>query len=120
MKIKVGDKVMIITGKDKGKSGHVIAVYAKQNRVKVEKLNLRIKHIKKKQGQPGEKITFEAPLNASNVMVIDPKTSKPTRIRYQKLASGKKERISTKSGLSIDNQLEEKSVSTKSTKKVKV
>lgn len=103
MKLKVNDQVMVIAGKDKGKSGKIIKISHKNNKVTVEKLNLRKKHIKKRQNQPGEKITYEAPLSASNVMVIDPKTGKPTRIKYKKLASGKKERLSTKGEVSLDN-----------------
>lgn len=103
MKLKVNDQVMVIAGKDKGKSGRITKIDHKKNRVTVEKVNLRTKHIKKRQGQAGEKITYEAPLSASNVMVLDPKSGKPTRIKLKKLASGKKERISTRSEVSLDN-----------------
>lgn len=94
---------MVISGKDKGKSGKITRIDRKNNRVTVEKINLRIKHVKKRQGQAGEKISYEAPMSASNVMVIDGKSGKPTRIQYKKLANGKKERISTKSKTSVDN-----------------
>lgn len=104
MKLKLNDLVMVIAGKDKGKSGKITKISHKNNRVTVEKINMRTKHVKAKQNQPGEKITFEAPLSASNVMAIDPKTSKPTRIHYKTLASGKKERVSSKSKTSLDNQ----------------
>ena len=104
MKLKLNDLVMIIAGKDKGKSGKITKIDHKNNRITVEKVNMRTKHIKAKQNQPGEKISFEAPFSASNAMVIDPKTSKPTRIQYKVLASGKKERISSKSQTSLDNQ----------------
>jgi large subunit ribosomal protein L24 len=104
MKLKTNDLVMVISGKDKGKTGKITKVDRKTNRVTVEKINLRTKHIKKKQGQPGEKISFEAPLSASNVMIIDGKSGKPTRIQYKQLANGKKERISSKSKASLDNQ----------------
>jgi large subunit ribosomal protein L24 len=103
MKLKVNDQVMVIAGKDKGKSGQITKINRKKNRVTVSKVNLRIKHIKKQQNQPGEKISFEAPLSASNVMIVDPKTGKPSRIKHKKLASGKKERLSTKSEVSLDN-----------------
>jgi large subunit ribosomal protein L24 len=103
MKLKVNDQVMVIAGKNKGKSGRIVKVHHKTNKVTVEKLNLRKKHIKKRQNQPGEIITYEAPFSASNVMIVDPKTGKPTRIKYKKLASGKKERLSAKSQSSLDN-----------------
>lgn len=104
MKLKLNDLVMVIAGKDKGKSGKITKIDHKKNRVTVEKINMRTKHIKARQNQPGEKISLEAPLSASNVMAIDPKTSKPTRIQYKELANGKKERISSKSKTSLDNQ----------------
>jgi len=94
---------MVIAGKDKGKSGKITKINRKTNRVTVEKINMRIKHIKKTSGQAGEKITFEGSLSASNVMAIDPKTGKPTRIKYKALANGKKERVTSKSSVSLDN-----------------
>jgi large subunit ribosomal protein L24 len=103
MKIKVNDNVLVITGKDKGKTGKVTKVYKKTNKVVVEKLNIRIKHIKKTNQRAGEKISFEAPMDASNVMIIDPKEGKPTRVGYKKLEKNKKERISRLSGTSLDN-----------------
>lgn len=115
MKLKVNDQVMVIAGKDKGKSGKITKIDKKNNKVTVEKVNLRIRHIKKRQNQPGEKVSYEAPFSASNVMVIDPKTGKPTRVQYKLLASGKKERVSTKSQTSLDNT----SSSTKTTSKKK-
>jgi len=102
MKIKVNDKVIIISGKDKGKVSKVIRVIAKHNQVVVEKANMRTKHIKKSQTQAGQKITFEAPMDASNVMVMDPKENKPTRVGYKRLENGKKERIAKLSGTSLD------------------
>lgn len=103
MKIKVNDNVLVITGKDKGKTGKVTKVYKKTNKVVVEKLNMRVKHIKKTNQKAGERITFEAPMDASNVMIIDPKTGKPTRVGYKKLEKNKKERISRISESSLDN-----------------
>lgn len=107
MKLKLNDLVMVIAGREKGKSGKITKIDHKNNRVTIEKLNMRIKHVKARANQPGERISFEAPFSASNVMVIDPKTSKPTRISYKTLANGKKERISTKSKTSLDNQTAE-------------
>ena len=102
MKLKKDDKVVIITGKDKGKEGKITKILRKQNKIVVEKVNMRTKHIKKSQNKAGEKITFEAPMNASNAMLICPQTGKRTRIGYRKLENGKKERISKKSNQPID------------------
>ena len=102
MKLKTGDKVVVITGKDKGKEGKITKILRKQNKVVVEKVNMRTKHIKKSQNRPGEKVTFEAPMNASNVMLVCPDTGKRTRIGYRKLENGKKERFSKKSNKSLD------------------
>lgn len=106
MKIKVNDKVMVISGKDKGKISKVIRVMAKHGKVVVEKVNMRTKHIRKSQTRAGEKITFEAPMDASNVMIMDPKENKPTRVGYKVLENGKKERISKLSGSSLDTVAE--------------
>jgi large subunit ribosomal protein L24 len=103
MKLKLNDKVLVIAGKDKGKVGKIIRVIPKYNRVVIEKVNVRTKHIKKTNQQPGQKIRFEAPIDASNVMILDPTLHKPTRIGYKKLENGKKERISKLSGASLDN-----------------
>lgn len=102
MKFKKTDKVIVIAGKDKGKQGKITKILRKQNKIVVEKINMRTKHIKKSQNKAGEKITFEAPIDASNVMLICPQTGKRTRIGYRKLENGKKERISKKSKESID------------------
>jgi len=102
MKIKVGDKILVIAGKDKGKTGKVIKTDVKHGRVTVEKLNIRTRHIRKTQQRAGERIRYEAPLNASNVMILDPKENKPTRVGYKRLENGKKERISKLSGASLD------------------
>jgi large subunit ribosomal protein L24 len=103
MKLKLNDKVLVISGKDKGKTGKIIKIISKHNKIVVEKVNVRTKHIKKQQGQPGQKIKFEGPISASNVMIIDPQSNKPTRIGYKRLDNGKKERISKLSGVSLEN-----------------
>lgn len=102
MKLKLNDKVLVIAGKDRGKTGKIIRVDHKNSRVTVEKVNIRTKHIRKTQQRAGERIQYEAPLHASNVMILDPKENKPTRIGYKRLANGKKERISKLSGTSLD------------------
>jgi len=84
MKIKKGDKVKILTGKDKGKTGKVLQVFTSRNRISVEGLNLSIKHMRpRKQGEKGQRIEFPAPLCAANLMVVCPKCGKATRVGYQ-------------------------------------
>ncbi|MFH1667909.1 MAG: 50S ribosomal protein L24 [Candidatus Komeilibacteria bacterium] len=98
MRIKKGDNVEIIAGKDKGKRGKVIRVNAVKDQVVIEGANLRIKHTRpKREGEKGQRIEFPAALHVSNVMAIDPGSSKRTRVGYQRLADGKKIRISKKS-----------------------
>jgi large subunit ribosomal protein L24 len=113
MKLKLNDKVLVIAGKDKGKSGRIIRVIKKQEKLVVEKVNMRTKHIKKTSERPGEKITFEGPIHASNVMILDPKENKPTRIGYKVISKGKKERISVLTGLSLDEKSAPSAVSEK-------
>lgn len=99
MQIKKGDNVEIITGKDKGKRGQVVKVLPKKNKLVVEGLNLRIRHTRpRREGEAGQRIEFPAPLDASNVMLVDPRTGKRTRIGHKTLENGKKIRISKKSG----------------------
>jgi large subunit ribosomal protein L24 len=94
MKIVRKDKVMIITGRDKGKTGEVIAVLPEKNQVVVEGVNVAKRHTKPSQAQPkGGIIELTKPIDASKVMVIDPTTGKPARIGYKLSAKGKKERV---------------------------
>lgn len=97
MKIRTGDTVAIISGKDKGKQGRVLRVLKESNRVVVEGVNMRVRHIKRTQTQAGQRVTFEASLSASNVMILDPKTKKPTRVAFKVDEKGKK-RIAVASG----------------------
>lgn len=102
MRFKKGDNVEIIAGKDRGKRGKIIKVDAVKNRVIVEGLNLRIKHARaKREGEKGQRIEFAAAMNASNVMLIDPRTSKRTRMGVKILADKKKIRISRQTGEEI-------------------
>lgn len=97
MKIKKGDNVKIICGKDRGKKGKVLKVFPKENKIIVEGLNLRIKHVRpKKAGEKGQRIQFPASLNISDIMLICPKCGRQTRIGYKMLDSGKKVRICKK------------------------
>ncbi|TBL69198.1 50S ribosomal protein L24 [Paenibacillus thalictri] len=101
--VKKDDTVFVITGKDKGKKGRVIACYPRQNRVLVEGINMVKKHSKPSQMNPqGGIINQEAPIHVSNVMLIDPKSGKPTRVGYKVLENGSKVRIAKKSGEAID------------------
>jgi large subunit ribosomal protein L24 len=94
MKIQKNDNVIIIVGKDKGKKGKVRQVLPKKNRLMVEGLNLAKRHSKTKgQAKQSGIIELEAPLNASNVMLMCPKCSKPVRVGYRVLPDGKKVRI---------------------------
>lgn len=102
MKVKTNDNVLVITGKDRGKTGKVMRVLTGEEKVVVEKLNMRTKHIRKTQTRAGSKITFEAPMPVSNVMVVCPQCKKRTRVGYTKLESGKKQRICKKCNESLD------------------
>ncbi|NHM33385.1 50S ribosomal protein L24 [Neobacillus terrae] len=101
MHVKKGDKVMVISGKDKGKTGTILAAYPKQSRVLVEGVNIVKKHSKPSQTNPQGGINSqEAPIHVSNVMPIDPKTGTPTRVG-SKTVDGKKVRVA-KSGEVLD------------------
>ncbi|MCP3029575.1 50S ribosomal protein L24 [Halobacillus sp. A5] len=102
MHVKKGDKVMVISGKDKGKQGTILEAYPKKDRVLVEGINEVKKHAKPSQDNPqGGILTQEASIHVSNVMPIDPKSGEPTRVGY-KVEDGKKVRIAKKSGEALD------------------
>jgi large subunit ribosomal protein L24 len=97
-----GDTVRVMRGDDKGKTGEVVRVYTKTGRVTVKGVNIVKKHRKaRKAEEQSGIIEFEAPIHASNVMLIDPKSDHPTRIRMRTDEDGTKERISVKSGDAI-------------------
>ncbi len=98
MKIKVNDKVLVTAGKYKGKTGAVMRVYKKPNRVTVEKVNVRTKHIKKTPQRAGQTIKYEAPLNVSNVQLICPNCNKTTRVGYSIPKKGPSDRRSSRAG----------------------
>lgn len=100
MYLKKGDKVVVTAGKDKGKEGIVQRVFKEKNKVVVENLNMVTKHIKPQGGEQGQRVQKEAAIHASNVMLMDPKTNKPTRVGY-KFVEGKKVRVAKKSGQEI-------------------
>ncbi len=98
MKLSQGDSVIITAGKDKGKRGIIMRVLKEQNRVIVSGANMMTKHVKKTAQGPGKKLTLERSLAASNVMIVDPKSGKPTRIGYQiDPVTGMKSRIAKRS-----------------------
>ncbi len=98
MKIKKGDTVIVISGNDKGKTGQVLKALVKDNRVVVEGVNIVSRHTKPSNTNPdGGIIKKEAPISASNVMLLDPKTKERTRVGYKEV-DGKKVRYAKKSG----------------------
>lgn len=102
LKIKKGDKVEVIAGKDRGKRGEVLAVSSQNMTVTVKKLGMITRHIKPKAaGQKGERITVEGPINISNVALVCPHTDKPTRVGFL-VKEGAKVRVSKKSGKEIE------------------
>lgn len=102
MKIKKNDTVVVLTGKDKGKTGMVKSVHPKENRVVVVGVNRVTRHTKPTQADPqGGRKLIEAPIHASNVALVDPKDSKPTRVGY-KTVGGEKVRYAKRSGEVIE------------------
>jgi large subunit ribosomal protein L24 len=96
--IKKKDKVVVLAGKDKGKQGEVIEVDHKNGRVLVAKVNMVKRHAKATQAEPAQIREMEAYLPASKVMLVCPKTSRPTRVKFDKLSDGTKVRVSLASG----------------------
>jgi len=101
LKIKKGDKVVVIAGKDKGKSGEVLRVQPKDGRVLVQGVNMVKRHTRPAMGQPGGIVEKEAMLHISNVAHIDPKSDKPTRVGFKTL-DGRKVRFAKRSGEVLD------------------
>ena len=101
MKIKKGDQVVILSGDDKGKNGEVVKAMPKEGKVVVQGVNLVKRHTKPSQTTPGGIVTKEAPINVSNVALVDPKSGKATKVGY-KAVNGKKVRVARKSGEVID------------------
>ncbi len=104
MHIKVGDTVEVVAGDDKGERGKVNSVDGKAGKVVVEGVNRVYKHMRRSQRNPqGGRLSKEMPIDASNVMVICPKTNKPTRVGYRYLDDGSKERYALCSGASLSS-----------------
>ena len=102
MNFKTGDKVVVIAGKDKGKEGKITKIYRDDNKVIVEGVNIIKKHTKPNGNTSGSIVEMEAPIHASNVMILDPKTKKRTRIGHSIDKKGNKVRVAKKSNESID------------------
>ena len=102
LKIKKGDKVIVITGKDKGKQGEVVRMIPTENRAVVRGVNLAKRHTKQTAAQEGGIVSKEMPIQVSNLALRDPKDGKPTRVGYKILADGKKVRVAKRSGEVID------------------
>lgn len=101
MKLKKGDNVIVISGKDKGKKGKIVRVLPKENKIILEGLNMTKRHQRpRKSGEKGSIKNIEMPINASNVMVVDPKTGKGSRIGKKKVGE-KMVRIARKSNQEI-------------------
>lgn len=102
MKVKVGDNVLVLAGKDRLKTGKILRLDSKHNKVVVDKVAIKTKHVKKRQGQAGQILHFEAYIAVSNVAVICPACKKKTRVSYIRLENGKKQRVCKKCKQSLD------------------
>ena len=103
-KIKKGDKVIVIAGRDKGKKGEVFQVMPDEGRALVRGINMVRRHTKPSREQQGGIISKEAPIQLSNIAIQDPKDGKPSRVGYKFLNDGSKVRVSKRSGEVIDGK----------------
>ena len=101
-KIKKGDQVIVITGRDKGKNGEVLRMLRKERRAIVQGVNMIKRHTKPSATNPGGIVEKEAPIQLSNVAHVDPKDDKPTRVGFRVLEDGRKVRFAKRSGEIID------------------
>jgi large subunit ribosomal protein L24 len=105
IRIKTDDQVVVISGKDKGKTGKVLAVNARDERVVVEGVNIVKRHQRPTPGRPNAEagvIEFEGPIHVSNVAILDPKDKKPTRIKVERRENGVRMRVTKRSGAELD------------------
>jgi len=98
LKVKKGDEVIVITGKNKGKKGKILSVFPKENKAIVSGINLVKKHTKPSQNSEGGIIQKELPIHISNISLIDPKSGGSTRVGFKILEDGSKVRVARKSG----------------------
>src|SRR5215468_83629 len=101
LKIKRGDNVVVISGRDKGKTGEVLRVFPTENRVIVQGVHVARRHTAPRMGDPGGIVEKELTIHVSNVAHIDPQSRKPTRVGYKLLDDGSKVRIARRSGETI-------------------
>ena len=103
-RIRKGDRVVVIAGADKGKRGEVLRVMPKEDRAVVQGVRIAKRHTKPRgMGQPGGIVEVEAPIHLSNVMLIDPKSDKPTRVGFRILEDGRKVRVARATGEIIES-----------------
>jgi large subunit ribosomal protein L24 len=101
-RIRKGDTVMVVAGKDKGRTGEVLRVMPKESRVLVQGVNMAKRHAKPRMGDPGGIQNREASIHISNVAHFDRDTNKPTRVGFRTLEDGRKVRVAKRSGEQID------------------
>ena len=101
-KIKKGDKVVVMTGRSKGRVGEVVQVFPDENRAIIRGVNVVRRHQRQTASQEGGVISKEAPIHLSNVAIADPKDGKPSRVGFKVLDGGKKVRVAKRSGEHID------------------
>jgi len=97
-KIRKGDKVVVLAGKDKGRTGEVLTVMPKEDKALVRGVNMIVRHQRQTQSQQGGLIRKEAPIHLSNIAIADPKDGKPTRVGFQVQKDGTKVRVAKRSG----------------------
>ena len=102
LKIKKGDNVVVISGRDKGRSGEVLRVFPAEGRLIVQGVHVARRHTKQRLGEPGGIVDKELTIHVSNVAHIDPRSSQPTRVGYRTLDGGRKVRVARRSGEVID------------------
>lgn len=103
LKIRKGDRVIVLTGRSKGKTGEVLQVFPKRERLIVQGVNMAKRHTRPTQSSPGGIIEKEATIHVSNLAHVDPKTDKATRVGYRVLEDGRKVRFAKQSGEIIDS-----------------
>ncbi|MFN3347514.1 50S ribosomal protein L24 [Pseudorhodoplanes sp.] len=101
-KIRKGDKVVVLTGRDKGRTGEVIAVHPSEGRALVRGINMVKRHQRQTAQQEGGIISKEATIHLSNIAIADPKDGKPTRVGFKMMNDGRKIRVARRSGVEID------------------
>lgn len=101
-KLKKGDKVVVLAGRDKGKTGEILKMMPKENRAIVQGVNVVRRHQRQTPSQDGGIISKEAPIHLSNLALADPDSGKPTRVGFKTLEDGRKVRVAKRSGETID------------------